>query len=258
MIGALTVDSLVEETILMQIFIIVIGVTKVKQGDLMSEMFWGFWKSALKLNFEGWEGVSKVKMNGLKMGGKALDQACQTLSLIYFAHVSLWIWHLESTWSLKDTEGIKNSMRERIKVWCDWRFDNKGELASDVAEVNRGCVVLDYVEIVKGFLFCPKNNGMYLRTFSRMNLQMRFADLLQMQPDCFLVPFSLRGICLVSKCWMQDWKVWNCIYTNETALSQMEFCCVFIIVPLCLCPAQCPYSDFWPGFLLVNINVSAM
>lgn len=115
----------------MQIFIIMMGVTKAKQGDLIySEVFWGFQKSAWKQSFEGWEGVSKVKVNGFKMGG-------ETLEGLY-----------------RDAEGIEGSRRERVKVWCDRRFDDKGELASDVAkEVSRGLVVLHCVDIGKGFLF---------------------------------------------------------------------------------------------------------
>lgn len=59
-----------------------------------------------------------------------------------------------------------NSVREAIKVWRDWRFDIKGELASDVAEkVSRGRVILNYVDNVKGFLFYPKNDGMHLKIF---------------------------------------------------------------------------------------------
>jgi len=34
----------------------------------------------------------------------------------------------------KDTEDIKSSIEERVKIRCGRRFDFKGELASDVAE----------------------------------------------------------------------------------------------------------------------------
>lgn len=60
-------------------------------------------------------------------------------------------------------------MRERIKVLCDWRFDNEGELASDVAEkVNRGRVVLDYVEIVKRFLFLSRKQWHVFKNMDTM------------------------------------------------------------------------------------------
>lgn len=73
-------------------------------------MWGGFLKSALKMNFDRWGGRSKVKVDKVETGGKALEDLS------------------------KDTEGIKSSVRERIKVWCGWRFDSQGELASDVAE----------------------------------------------------------------------------------------------------------------------------
>lgn len=75
------------------IIIIVMVVIKAKQGDLIYwEMFWGFLKSALKLNFEGWEGVSEVKVDGVKMGSDALEG-------LY-----------------KDTKDIGSSIRERISL----------------------------------------------------------------------------------------------------------------------------------------------
>lgn len=64
----------------------------------------------MELNFEGWEGVSKVKGDEVEMGGKALQG-------LY-----------------KETEDIKSSVKEKIKIRCDWRLDIKWQLASDVAE----------------------------------------------------------------------------------------------------------------------------
>ena len=50
------------------------GVINVKQRDFIySEMLGRFLKSTLKLNFEGGEGVCKVKVDGVKIGGKALE-----------------------------------------------------------------------------------------------------------------------------------------------------------------------------------------
>lgn len=54
--------------------------------------------------------MSKVKVDEVEIGGKALEG-------LY-----------------KDTEDVKSSIKERVKIRCGRRFDFKGELASDVAE----------------------------------------------------------------------------------------------------------------------------
>lgn len=55
-------------SIIKQIIIIVMGVINIQQRDFIySEMLGRFLKSTLKLNFEGGEGVCKVKVDGVKI-----------------------------------------------------------------------------------------------------------------------------------------------------------------------------------------------
>lgn len=68
----------------------------------------------------------------------------------------------------KGTEGGKSSVAlwGKIKVLCGWRFDIMGNAVLDVArKVSRGQIILNYVENIKGFPFCPKSNRMHLKPF---------------------------------------------------------------------------------------------
>ena len=60
-------------------------------------------------------------------------------------------------------------------------------MASDVAEkVSRGCVILNYVYNINGFFFfLSLEQWDALKKHGVMELQMRFANLLQKQSDSF-------------------------------------------------------------------------
>lgn len=78
--------GLVEERIIKQIIIIVMGVINIKQRDFIhSEMLGRFLKSTLKLNFEGGEGVCKVKVDGVKIRRKSFRGSLER----YLGHYEL-------------------------------------------------------------------------------------------------------------------------------------------------------------------------